>query len=31
MASKIAGLSPTDYRLLSQAIAACRYSAFVWP
>jgi hypothetical protein len=31
MASKIARLSPTDYRLLSQAMASGRYSAFVWP
>jgi hypothetical protein len=30
MASRIAGLSPTDYRSLSQAMAAGRYSTFVW-
>jgi hypothetical protein len=31
MASRIAGLSPADYRLLSVDMAAGRYSAFVWP
>jgi hypothetical protein len=31
MASRIARLSSADYRLLSQAMAAGRYSSFVWP
>jgi hypothetical protein len=30
-ASKIAALSPTDYRRLSRDMAAGRYAAFVWP
>jgi len=31
MARRIAALSPADRRLLSQAMAAGRYSTFVWP
>jgi len=31
MATRIARLSGADYRLLSQSMAAGRYSAFVWP
>jgi hypothetical protein len=31
MASRIAALSPTDYRRLSQDMATGRYAGFVWP